>query len=192
MEEHISTKLKLGVGIILFLGFVYIIFANASFIRELAQGYGLVGLFFASLIANATVFLPMPIDIVVLAINAESASLMEVIIFGIVVGAGAGIGEMTAYFAGLLGVKTAEKIKDKEFEQIRGIREKIEKLGMKFIFFVALVPFPFDIIGVTAGFIKYNPKKFFVAALLGKTARFIILGVAAFYGFSYVKGFFDF
>ncbi|HLC93116.1 MAG TPA: VTT domain-containing protein, partial [archaeon] len=150
--------------------------------------YGLLGIFIASIIANATVFLPLPIDLLVIAINAQSDSLLNVIILCSVVGVGAGIGEMSAYIAGLLGVETAEKIREKEFTQIKEIRGKLEQKGMAFIFMMALVPFPFDIIGVTAGFIKYNPKKFFIAALLGKTFRYIALGVAAYYGFAALKG----
>ncbi len=189
MNERTADKIKAGLGIAIFLIFTYFIFQNAGIVRELATGYGLVGVFIASLIANATVLLPLPIDLAVIAINAQSDSLLAVLSLSLVVGIGAGIGEMTAYIAGLLGVETAEKIREKEFSQIKEIREKIERKGMAFIFMMAIIPFPFDIIGVTAGLIKYNPKKFFVAALLGKTCRYIALGVAAYYGFAAIKGF---
>ncbi len=188
MDELLSDKLKAAAGFALFLLFAFLIFQNASLVKEFATGYGLFGLFIASLIANATVLLPMPIDIVVLALNAQSSSLTEVIFVAIAVGAGAGIGEMTAYIAGLLGVETAEKMKHTEFTRIKEIRGKIERLGMRFIFLIAIIPFPFDIIGVTAGFIRYNPKKFFIAALAGKTCRYTILGLAAYYGFAFLKG----
>lgn len=187
MDENTVDKLKAVFTVLVFLLFTYIVVQNAGVVKDLAQGYGLFGLFLAAAIANATVFLPMPIDIVILALNAQSSSLLEVIVLGIVVGSGAAIGEMTAYIAGLLGVQTAEKIKESEFVQIRKIREKIEHMGMWFIFLAALIPFPFDIIGITAGFIKYNPRKFFVAALFGKIGRFILLGLAAYYGFAAIK-----
>ncbi|HLC79313.1 MAG TPA: VTT domain-containing protein [archaeon] len=189
MDEEILDKLKLGAGVLFFAAIAFVIFQNASLVKDLAQGYGWFGLFVASIIANATVFLPMPIDLVVLAINAQSASLTEVIFLAVVVGSGAAIGEMSAYVAGLLGVKTAEQIKEKEFDKIKEVRRRIESAGMGFIFLIAIIPFPFDIIGITAGFIKYNPQKFFIAALAGKICRYIILGIAAYYGFAYIKEF---
>jgi membrane protein YqaA with SNARE-associated domain len=187
MDEATMDKLKIVGALLVFIVFAYVVFANASLVRELSQGYGLLGLFIASIIANATVLLPMPIDLVVLAISLESSSLPEVVFISGVVGAGAAIGEMTAYMAGLLGVQTAEKIKESEFKQIGAMRERIERLGMSFIFFMAVIPLPFDIIGITAGFIRYNPKKFFVAALFGKMVRFAILGLAGYYSVGYVK-----
>jgi len=188
MEERLFGKIKIGIIAILFLALTYFIFTHAALVRELATGYGLLGIFIASIIANATVLFPLPIDLIVIAINAQSDSLLQVVILCTVVGIGAAIGEMSAYFAGLLGVETAEKMREKEFTQIKDIREKIERKGVAFIFMMALVPFPFDIIGITAGFIKYNPKKFFIAALFGKTCRYIALGVAAYYGFAALKG----
>ena len=187
MDESLKDKLKAAAGVVFVIIFAVVVFQNAGYVRELAEGYGLVGIFIASIIANATVLLPMPIDIVIIAVNAQSNSLLEVVILGGIVGAGAAIGEMTAYIAGLFGVETAEKIKESEFSRIKDIREKIEKLGMKFIFLIALVPFPFDIIGITAGFIRYDPKKFFVAAFFGKTCRYILLGASAYFGFAYFR-----
>lgn len=182
-------KLKVAGSILIMAIFAIVIFLNAGLVRQLAEGYGLIGLFVAAIIANATVLLPMPIDVVIIALNAQSESLLQVFILGAVVGTGAAIGEMTAYVAGLLGVETAEKIKAQEFKRIREVREKIEKAGMMFIFLVAIVPFPFDVIGITAGFIRYNPRKFFIAALAGKICRFILLGLAAYFGFALIKDF---
>ncbi len=189
MGGDFSDKLRLLLGIFLFAVFAYLILSNVELVRQLAQGYGLVGLFFASMIANATVLLPVPIDLLVIAVNAQSGSIFDVLLVCIVLGAGAGIGEMAAYIAGLLGVETAEKLKKSEFRRIREIREKIERMGTRFIFFAAVIPFPFDIIGLTAGFIKYDPKKFFLAALLGKTVRYVLLGIASYYGFAFVKSY---
>ena len=188
MEEGILDKLKfVAVGVI-FLGLSYFVFTNAGLVRQLATGYGLIGIFIASVIANATVLLPLPIDLLVIAINAQSDSLGTVVILCAVVGIGSAVGEMTAYFAGILGVETAERFREKEFSQIKDLREKLERKGMGFIFLMALVPFPFDLIGITAGFIKYNPKKFFIAALFGKTIRYIAIGVAAYFGFAAIRG----
>ena len=180
----ISRTVKFAAAFLVFIAFAYLIFENAPLVRELVQGYGLVGLLIASIIAHASILLPMPIDIVLFAISAESASVLEVVVLGIIVGFGAAIGEMTAYLFGLMGIKTVESAKHHEFLEIKRIRNKLGEKGMFFIFLGAFTPFPFDIIGIAAGLIKCDPKKFFLAALIGKLARFILIGLAGYYGFA--------
>ncbi|MCR4368911.1 MAG: hypothetical protein NUV67_03325, partial [archaeon] len=102
--------------------FAYWVFTNASFVSGLVEGYGLLGLFIAAIIANATIFLPVPIDFVILAVAAESGSLVNVLVLSIVAGCGAAIGEMTAYIMGLMGVKAAEQAKHKEFQKVKEIQ----------------------------------------------------------------------
>ncbi|MAG18151.1 MAG: hypothetical protein CL944_01620 [Candidatus Diapherotrites archaeon] len=182
--------LKSAVAIVGFLFAAYLIFTNASVVNELILGYGLVGLLIASIIANASIFLPVPIDLVIFALSAQSPNFLDVVVLSLVAGFGAAVGEMTAYIMGLLGIKTAEKAKHKEFLQIEAVREKLGKKGAIFIFLGAMTPFPFDLIGIVAGLIKYDAKKFFLAALAGKIVRYLIIGWAAFYGLSFAKDLF--
>ena len=190
MDEKQVETAKRVLAIIAFLVFAYIVFTNASFVKSIAQGYGLLGMFVASIIANASIFLPMPIDIILFAVSTQETNIGEVLLLGIVVCAGAAIGEMTAYILGLLGVSAMQKAKNKEFVRLEEIREKLGKKGMVFIALGALTPFPFDLIGIAAGLIKYNPKKFFIAALIGKVLRYLLIGIAAFYGFAVIQEFF--
>ncbi len=187
-QGHIKT---LGLAA-LFLYFFYVVFTHQEFIKGLVGGYGLLGLFIASIIANATVFLPMPIDLIFLGLSAETLGPEQVLIVAIVLGAGAAIGEMTAYITGMLGAKAIESLGVREFEKLGQIRGKIGEKGMWFIFIGALVPFPFDLIGISAGLIRYDWRKFFLAALLGKTGRYIGIGLVGFFGFSALKAFFGF
>ncbi|MCR4336009.1 MAG: VTT domain-containing protein [archaeon] len=189
IRQNLDT-VKSVIAIIGFLIVAYLIFTNASVVNQLILGYGLVGLLIAAMIANASIFLPVPIDLVIFALSAESANYFDVVVISIVAGIGAAIGEMTAYIMGLLGVKTAEKAKHKEFLQMGKVREKLGTKGMVFIFLGAMTPFPFDLIGIVAGLIKYDVKKFFVAALAGKILRYLIIGAAAYYGLSFAKDLF--
>ena len=192
MDERTKETLQALAALIVVILFAIFIFQNSHLVTELIQGYGLVGLLIASVIANASIFLPVPIDILIFAVAAQLDSFIELFAVAFVTGFGAAIGEMTAYIMGLLGVKTFEKAKRSEFIQINVIRDKLSKSGVIFIFLGALTPFPFDIIGITAGLIKYDLKKFFVAALLGKFVRYLIIGIAALYGVSFVREFFLF
>ncbi len=175
----------------LILALFYLIFTNHGIVEGLVTGYGLLGLFIASIIANATVFLPLPIDLLLLA-SAESLGLNEVLTVAVVLGAGAAIGEMTAYITGTLGSKAIKELGVKEFENLEQIRVKIGKQGMWFIFLGALIPFPFDLIGISAGLIRYDWRRFFLAALLGKTGRYIGIGIAGYFGIGALKALFGF
>lgn len=189
-KEHIEVLQKVVI-IAMFLAMAYWIFMNASFVHELVKGYGLVGLLLASIIANASIFFPMPIDVIVLAVGADTQFLLEALLIGLIAGIGAAIGEMTAYIMGLLGVQAAEKTKNKEFEKIQKIKEQLGKKGMLFVFIGALTPLPFDIIGIAAGLVKYDPKKFFMAALAGKIVRYILIALSGFSGiavFNFLTG----
>ena len=181
-----ETVKSLGV-VALFAILMYVIFTNAWIIKGLVSGYGIVGLFLASAIANATVFLPLPIDLLILA-SADTLGLNEVLVAAIALGLGAAVGEMTAYITGRLGGNAIKALGITEFGKLDQIREKIGEKGAYFIFIGALVPFPFDLIGVSAGLIKFDWRKFFLAALFGKTIRYIVIGLAGYFGFALVRG----
>lgn len=192
MDDRTKETLEVVGAFIIVIAFAIFIFQNSHLVTDLVQGYGLVGLLIASVVANASIFLPVPIDILIFAVAAQLDSFVELFAVAFVTGFGAAVGEMTAYIMGLLGVKTFEKAKHGEFVQIKSIRDKLGKKGFIFIFLGALTPFPFDIIGITAGLIKYDLKKFFIAAMLGKFVRYMLIGIAALYGISFVRDFFFF
>ena len=160
-----------------------------ALLNFLFSEYGMLGLFIASIIGNASILLPLPIDFVVLGYGAVAPSARHVFVAGLVSGIGAGIGEMSAYLLGYLGTKGVERIKKQRVVSIAEIRERLQYKGMWVIFLGALTPFPFDVVGIAAGLIKYDPKKFFVAALLGKVVRYITLAYAAYYGWNALIGF---
>ncbi|MEM4326905.1 MAG: hypothetical protein QXZ13_01915, partial [Candidatus Diapherotrites archaeon] len=62
-SQKIGNYLKYGIILIIITILIYILLTNKNIITQLASGYGLLGLFIASIIANAPVLLPMPIDI---------------------------------------------------------------------------------------------------------------------------------
>jgi len=161
-----------------------------AFFTQMFSDFGLLGLFVAAIIGNASVFLPTPIDFIVLAAGAIAPGFWYALAIGIVGGTGAAIGEMTAYILGLLGVSAAERAKHHEFEKMKYVRERLDKSGMVFIALASLTPFPFDLVGIAAGIIKYPPKKFFIAALAGKLVRYILIALAGFYSWGIISTWF--
>lgn len=152
--------------------------------------YGLIGLFVASIVGNATILLPLPIDLFVFAVAALASNPGLVLVIGIVSGIGAAIGELSGYFLGYLGIRSFESIRKSEVISIDKLRERLKEKGMWIIFLGALTPFPFDIIGLLAGIIKYSPYRFFAAALSGKVIRYCLIAYAGFYGMQIVKNWF--
>ncbi len=166
-----------------------------AFINNLVVQFGLLGLFVAAIIANASLFLPVPIDITVLgfgAVDFTGFGIFHPLILGIVVGGGAAIGEMSGYILGLFGMKGLERFSKGEIERVSSLRGRIKRRGMVFIFLGAITPFPFDLIGIAAGLIKYDWRKFFLAALAGKVLRYLAISYAGYFGIGLVRVLFGF
>ncbi|MBU1930166.1 VTT domain-containing protein [Candidatus Micrarchaeota archaeon] len=165
-----------------------------EFANTAVEFYGLLGLFVASIIANATLFLPLPITIVTFSMGALAFSngwgLGFVVLVGIASGLGAAIGELSGYIAGFLGGKALDKAKKdtKREGKLEEVALKIEKHGMAIIFVGTFLPLPFDFFGIAAGLAKYNVKKFFVATAAGKIVRDILIASAGFFGFELIQG----
>ena len=173
----------------------YLFYKDPAQLDLLILNYGVLGLFIGSIIANASILLPLPIDIFVFLLadrNFFGLGAVDPVLLGIIVGFGAAIGEMSGYIIGLLGIKSLEKLKQEEIGKIQFVKGKIRELGMVFIALGAFTPFPFDIIGIGAGLIKFPPQKFFIAALFGKLLRYIVIALAGFYSIPTIKVFFGF
>jgi len=147
-----------------------------------ASPFGIPLLFLFSIFANATVFFPIIIEPIVLLVAALAPNIWFALFIGFIAGTGAAIGEMTGYLLGMFGVETLRKMGKKNVEKIFEIGEKLADRGMPIIFIGALIPFPFDLIGIAAGMLKYDYKKFFAAAWAGKAIKFGLVAVIGFLG----------
>lgn len=153
----------------------------------------LLGLFVGSVIANASIFLPLPIDLLIIplsTINLFNLGVFTPLLLGLVVGVGAAIGEFSGYFVGLTGIKSFESMKKKEVEKLLLLKKQLEVVGIPVIAFFAFTPLPFDVIGIAAGLAKYSKKKFFIGCLLGKIPRYWILAYAGYFGITFLIKFF--
>src|SRR3989344_5738145 len=124
-----KSFLKYGFGILVVIAIAFLVYQNSSVITGLTQGYGLIGLFLAALIANATVFFPVLIEPILFVIAGSEPAVVDALVLGLVMGIGAGIGEMTAYLIGLLGIEAIRSRGFEKLERMADIREKIDKWG---------------------------------------------------------------
>ena len=172
-----AAALALVVAIV-YLSFFADLRALEAFIWHLFEAFGLPGLFIASIIANATIIFPLPMDLLVFPLgqaNFYGLGVLSPLAVGIAVGLGAAIGELTGYFLGFMGAKGIERKTKGEKKKISRLKENIHRYGMAVIFLFAFFPSAFDFVGIAAGLIKFDAKKFFAACAAGKTLRYALI-----------------
>ena len=151
-------------------------------LQSLVNSYGLIGIFVASLIANATLFLVVPIDAVILLVS--STGIFNPFLIALFAALGATIGESTGYFIGRGGRSVVEKKFHNQLDKIDDLVEKVSKWGFGFIVLMSFVPLFFDLISVIVGMLEYDLKKFYPAVFIGRFCRYLII---AFFGVSIME-----
>lgn len=130
---------------------------------ESLQGYGYLGIFLLCLLANATIVLPTPAFLIVMAMGAHLSPLG----LGLAAGSGAALGELSGYLAGYSGQAI---IPDNPTS--RRLTGWMENYGGLTIFLLAALPNPiFDLGGVAAGALKMPVWKFLAWCWPGKVIR---------------------
>ncbi|MCC5994504.1 MAG: VTT domain-containing protein [Candidatus Aenigmarchaeota archaeon] len=145
-----------------------------TFIKFLLKSFGYLGIFFISLISASTVFLPTPLYLVIFL---SSIYGMNPVLIAFFSGLGMTFGELTSYFIGLGGSKLLEK---KHKKSIKKFENFFKKYGFLAISITAFLPFPFDIVGISAGIGKYEVKKFLIATFIGKFFKAFLLALIGF------------
>jgi membrane protein YqaA with SNARE-associated domain len=132
--------------------------------------YGYPGIFLISVLANATVIIPVPGVL----ITSTMATVFPPIGVAIAAGLGAACGEMTGYFAGFSGQAVIEN--RPQYEKLSGW---MKKYGSLTIFLLAFIPNPaFDLAGIVAGALKLPIYRFLFWCALGKVLKMLIFAYA--------------
>jgi len=140
-----------------------------------------IAVFIVSLIANMTIVAPVPFALIIMT---TAAAKFNPFLIGACAAAGGAIGELSGYYAGLLGKKIA--IPD-TLTGYQKVEYWVNKYGFWAIFILAVQPvIPFDLGGLIAGTAKMPLIKFFPALLAGKLIKFIAISAAIAYGFKYL------
>jgi len=148
------------------------------------KNYVYWGAFLISAIGNATIILP---GAVLLILSEIGIVLYPVtgpvgpIIVGLAGGMGAAIGEITGYLAGYSGRGIAER--SEIYNRLVGW---VKRWGAIAIFVFSLVPLVFDLVGIAAGVLRLSFWRFLVACWLGRTILYVIVVLAAAWGWETV------
>ncbi|HEY32624.1 MAG TPA: hypothetical protein G4O10_05920 [Dehalococcoidia bacterium] len=135
-----------------------VLFVYRDDVSQLEE-YGYLGAFLISLVANATIILPMPGQLLIFALGASFNPLLV----GLASGFGGALGEMTGYVAGASGRGVLQNSRT----YLNAV-SWLKKWGVFVIFLFTATPLPVDLIGIAAGALRYPVWKFLLVCTLGK------------------------
>jgi membrane protein YqaA with SNARE-associated domain len=150
--------------------------------EQAIAAFGYMGVFAVSFLSSATIFLPLPGFLFIVA----AGPFLDPFLVGVVAGAGMALGELTGYLIGRGGSRALKK-KDRKWLK-RGEEWFRKGRGFLFIVIFAATPLPDDVTGILGGMFRYDWKRFLLAAFIGKTAMNLALAFAGFYGLGWLLG----
>ncbi len=149
---------------------------------EKLGNYGYLGIFLISLAFNATVFLPMPVFVVVFMLGATFNPVMV----ALAAASGGALGEITGYLAGASGRGIAPT--NKMYIRAEGW---MRRWGTMTVFIFALVPLiPFDLAALAAGALRFPIWKFLLACLFAKALLYTAVAMTGAWGWEAMLSFF--
>jgi membrane protein YqaA with SNARE-associated domain len=155
-------------------------------LTESIEGLGYASVFLMNLASTATFYFPVP-GLTAAAqalISNEGDSSDFPWLVGALGGAGMAAGEITAYYAGMLG---AELVRGRELpgpkrfhgvihRAISGVNWLMKRWGMLTLFVLSAIPNPlFEVAGLTAGSVRMQFRRFIVSVTSGKIVRGLLL-----------------
>lgn len=130
------------------------------------RNFGYLGVFLISMLGTATILFPLP----GLLGAFVGGGVFHPFLVGIVGAAGAAIGELTGYFAGLGGNYFI-----KNSRQFKKIQDELERYGLIGIFLLSAIPNPiFDLVGIAAGVARLPVKQFLLATFAGLLVKYTL------------------
>jgi uncharacterized membrane protein YdjX (TVP38/TMEM64 family) len=137
---------------------------------QVLKAYGYPGIFLFSILANATILVPVPGVVFTSAMGA----VFNPFWVSIAAGAGAALGELSGYMAGFSGQAVVENA-----ERYQRVVRWMEKYGNITILALAFVPNPlFDLAGIVAGILKMPVWKFLIYCVIGKILKMMMFAYA--------------
>jgi membrane protein DedA with SNARE-associated domain len=164
-----SSKLRLNLLRALILIGVIVLTVYLISIRDQVKQlgtYGYPGIFLVSILANATIIVPLPGILLTSAMGAVFNPFWVAVAAGL----GAALGELSGYLAGFSGQAVIENTK--RYERMTNW---MKKYGDITILVLAFIPNPvFDVAGMIAGALKMKPAKFLFYCAVGKILKMMV------------------
>lgn len=137
------------------------------------QNYGYVGIFLLSIAANATIILPVP----GVAFTTAMGAIFTPWKVAIAAGAGAAIGELTGYAAGLSGEALISN--NKHYTYLLNWMQSHPRWAFGLIVILAFIPNPLmDVAGMVSGVLRIPAWKYLLACAIGKIGKMMLFAYA--------------
>lgn len=165
MTKEQRLRITRILALIFVVGLTVFLYINRERVQELEE-FGYPGIFLVSLLANATLILPVPGVLFTSAMGA----VFNPFWVAMAAGTGAALGELSGYLAGFSGRGIVERTKWSE-----RVETWMCKFGPITIVVLSFVPNPiFDIAGITAGMLKMPLYQFMLFCWIGKVLKMIL------------------
>jgi len=141
---------------------------NRDQIKEFSK-FGYAGIFFVSILSNATLIMPIPGVVFTSAMGA----VFNPFWVALAAGCGAALGELTGYLAGFSGQFVIDR---KDWYQ--GLTKWMKKYGNLTVLVMAFIPNPFfDLTGIIAGALKMPVERFLFWCAIGKILKMLVFAL---------------
>ncbi|HJO34430.1 MAG: VTT domain-containing protein [Anaerolineales bacterium] len=147
---------------------------------ELDQ-YGYPGIVLINAMASGTVFVPMPGVIVTYTLG----GVFNPLLVGLAAAAGAALGELSGYVAGVSGQAVVENMRlyDRLLDRMR----QHTRATVFVLIIMAAIPNPaFDLVGIAAGTLRVPLPRFILSAFAGNLVKMLAFAYAGAYSFSWL------
>lgn len=148
-------KILFGTGLLLMLVSIVIVVNPEPFLK-----FGYIGVFTFNLLSGPGMF-----------IIPSLAQKMNVVWLAFFSSLGMAFNDSLAWIVGSSGSEILPKSK-----KIERIKESISKYGPIALLAWATIPFPYDLIGVIAGYLGIRFRYYFLPTFIGRFIRFLIIG----------------
>jgi membrane protein DedA with SNARE-associated domain len=138
--------------------------------NETWKSIGYPSAFLLGIIGAASVVVPVPTTVVLLAI--AGSRIFDPTLLAIAFGLGAAVGQLTSYMVGYVGSMVVGK---KQKHSLGAMLKIFERYGMAAVFIFALTPLPDSLLFVPLGLVHYSLWKIFAATVAGKIVMSLII-----------------
>jgi membrane protein YqaA with SNARE-associated domain len=177
MNNNRRATILRVLALVFVIGLMVLLFLFRDQVRHLEK-YGYLGIFLISIVANATVLIPLP----GVFFTSTMGAIFNPFWVAIAAGSGSALGELSGYLLGFSGQTVVARTMWHE-----RIESWMGKYGDITILLLAFIPNPlFDMAGMTAGALKMPIYRFLFWTLIGKTLKMMMFA----YGGATISGWF--
>jgi len=154
-----------------------------DWMEQLALNYSYFGIFILSFIGALSIVFPVPYTVAIYFLG----TFLDPYLIAFSGGLGSAMGEFVGYVLGYSGRMLINEERRKKMDYMVKI---FDRYGVIVIFLFALTPLPDDLLIIPLGVMHYNPVKFLIPCIIGKTLMCFILALGGRFSIGIIKSLF--